>query len=129
MTVAHLSQAWLDLRAELAASFPARPGATARAQTVVAKTPNGDVAFVEAYEDGRLVAATLGAADDVDYTVNLTHADSLAIARGELDLHVGFMQGRVKVAGDVGKLMALAPVIRSDAYAAATAELARRTAL
>lgn len=127
MTVAHLSQEWLDLRAELGASLPSRPGATARVQTVVSKTPAGDVAFVEAYEDGRLVAAAMGANEAADYTVNLTHADSLAIARGELDLHAGFMQGRVKVVGDMGKLMALLPVTRSDEYAAATTELARRS--
>lgn len=129
MTVAHLSQEWLDLRQQLASSLPARPGATARVQTVVAKTPNGEVAYVESFEDGRLVAATLGADDGADCTVNVTYADSLAIARGEVAVHTGFMQGRVKVAGNTNALFTLVPVLRSEEYAALGAELAGQTDL
>lgn len=129
MTVAHLSQEWLDLRAQLGAALPARTGVTVKVQTVVAKTPAGDVAFVESYEDGRVAGAKLGADDTAEVTINLTHADSLAIARGELDVHVGFMQGRVKVVGDTGTFMELVPVLGSEEHRKAVAELASHTAL
>jgi len=127
VTVALLSPEWLDVRAKLGADLPARPGATARVQTVVAKTPTGDVAFVETYQDGRVVGAAMGLDDSADFTVNLTYPDFLAVARGEVEVHTGFMQGRVKVVGNMAALMALVPVTRSDEYAAARAELARRS--
>jgi hypothetical protein len=38
------------------------------------------------------------------------------------------MQGRVKVVGDMGKVMALMPLTDSDEYRAALAALAARTA-
>lgn len=127
MTVPHLSQAWLDRYVELAADLPSRKGATARVQHVVAKTPAGDVAYVEVFEDGRLVAATLGPDPAADVTINETYADSQVLARGELDVHVGFMQGRLKVVGDMGVLMALLPATQSPEHRAVLAALAAET--
>jgi putative sterol carrier protein len=49
------------------------------------------------------------------------------IARGELDLHAGFMQGRVKMSGDMGRLMAVLPCTQSDEFRAALAEVASTT--
>jgi hypothetical protein len=126
--VALLSQEWLDLRRQLAGSLPERPGATARIQRVVTGAPEGDVTYVEAFDDGRLVSATLGpAADDVDVTITETFPNAVAIAAGELDLHAGYMQGRVKVVGDVGALMAVLPVTQSPEHRAVVEQLAAQT--
>jgi putative sterol carrier protein len=36
--------------------------------------------------------------------------------KGELDANAAFMQGKVKVSGDVGKLMALLPITMSPEF-------------
>jgi putative sterol carrier protein len=127
--LAHLSQAWLDRYRQLAAELPARPGASGRLQHVVAKTPDGDVTYVVAFEDGQLAAASLGADESAEVTLTETYADAQAMARGDLDLHVGFMQGRVKLAGDMGVFLELVPVLQSPEHRAALSALAAETDL
>jgi predicted lipid carrier protein YhbT len=124
---AFLSQDWLDLQRSLAADFPERPGATARLVIVVAGTPDGEVAYVQTIEDGRLVASALGRDDAADVTLNETYADAVSIAKGELDANAAFMQGRVKVVGNMGSLMAVMPLTQSHEYQAALADLAGQT--
>jgi predicted lipid carrier protein YhbT len=122
-----LTQEWLELQRTLAGELPERPGASARLQIVVTGTPQGEVRYVQAMEDGRLVECVLGADDAVDATLTETYADAVAIARGELDANVAFMQGRVKVVGDMGRLMAIMPVLQSAAYREVVAAVAERT--
>ena len=50
--------------------------------------------------------------DAADVTFTNTYADAQALARGELDPRVLFMQGRTKMAGDMGKVLALMPVVQ-----------------
>jgi predicted lipid carrier protein YhbT len=126
-TVAYLSQAWLDRQRSLVGALPERPGATARVQHVIAGGPEGEVRFTLSIVDGRLMEASLGEDPAAEVTCTHTYADALQIAQGELDANVGFMQGRVKVAGDMGKVMALMPLTDSDEYRAALAELAAQT--
>jgi len=121
-----LSPEWLDERGELGAHLPERPGASVRLQHVVSGAPDGPLAYVEVFEDGRLTAVSWGPAEDtvVDVTINETYADAVAIAGGELDLHVGFMQGRVKVVGPMGALMAVLPATQSEEHKALVQQLA-----
>jgi putative sterol carrier protein len=126
--VAYLSQPWLDLQRDLIAELPARPGATARVQYVIGDTPGGEVRYTQAVVDGRVAAAVLGDDPDAEVTLTETYADAVQIAQGSLDGNAAFMQGRVKVAGDMGKVMALMPLTHSDEYRAALAEAAERTA-
>lgn len=125
--VAHLSEEWLALRRQLATDLPERKGASARLQHVVAGGPDGPVTFVEVFEDGRLTSATLGPSPDADLTVNITHPDAVLMARGELDLHAGFMQGRVKLVGSMRRFMAVLPATQSAEHRAALAALAEQT--
>jgi predicted lipid carrier protein YhbT len=127
--VSHLSQEWLDLQRDLLGDLPARPGATARVQYVVSGTPEGEVRYTRVIVDGRLTAAALGTDPDAEVTFTQTHADAVEIARGDLDANVAFMQGRVKVVGDMGKVMALMPLTSSPEYRTALAEVAARTDL
>jgi predicted lipid carrier protein YhbT len=128
VTVARfLSQEWLDLQRELGADLPGRPGATARLQYVVTGGPDGEVAYVTTIDDGRTTANQLGTDDQCQITVTSTYADSVLIAKGELDPNAAFMQGRIKVAGDMGKLMAILPLVGHPDYAAVSQQLADQT--
>lgn len=127
--VALLSQGWLDLLGALGAELPERPGASARVRHVVSGAPGGEVAYVEVFQDGRVTSATSGPGGDADadVTIALTYPDAVAIAAGQLDLHVAYMRGRVKVIGDMGALMAVLPVTQSDEHRAVLARLAEQT--
>lgn len=116
--VAYLSPEWLALQETCARDLPERKGATARLQHVITGAPDGEVAYSVLIVDGRVVDTMLGRDDAAaDCTFLETYADALRVAKGELDLHAGFMQGRIKMVGDMGKLMAVMPLTQSDAYA------------
>lgn len=125
--VAFLGEEWLALHESLGADLPERPGVSARLQFVVTGTPSGEVAYGLTIEDGRVVAARLGLAADADVTFTETYKDAVAVSNGELDLHAGFMQGRVKLVGDVGALMAVLPLTQSGDYRTLVASVAAAT--
>src|SRR6478672_1750697 len=89
----YLSQEWLDEGRKLSQEFPERPGATARMQFAVTGGPGGDVKYYQVL-------------------------DSVKIQKGELDPNAAFMQGRMKVTGNMGKLMSLMPLTQSPEYKA-----------
>jgi hypothetical protein len=114
----YLSQQWHDRACELAVDFPEHIGASARMAYNVSGGPNGDITYFQVTENGRVVEQGLGACSDADFTVTITWADAVATQRGELDPNVAFMQGRMKVAGNMGRLMALLPITLSSEYRA-----------
>ncbi|HZY28015.1 MAG TPA: SCP2 sterol-binding domain-containing protein [Jiangellaceae bacterium] len=130
--VAFLGAEWLALARELFGDVAPRPRATARVQRVVTGAPGGDVVFTLAFEDGRLVDTALAdgteSDPDAELTITTTYDDTLALASGDLDLSVAVMQGRAKVAGSMGALLAILPVTRSQDFRAARAALHERTA-
>jgi putative sterol carrier protein len=113
-----LSQEWLDLQKTLGADFPERPGASARMQNVVTGGPDGDVAYYAVIENGKMLENSLGTDDQAEFTITSTYDDSVAIAKGELDPNAAFMQGKMKVTGNMGKLMTLMPLTQSVEYKA-----------
>ena len=115
---AFLSDDWFERQRTGGAELPARPGATGRVQHVVTGTPDGEVRYVITMVDGRTTDVVIGGDDTADVTFTNTHADAQALVRGELDPSVLFMQGRTKMAGDMGKVLALMPVTRSVEYRA-----------
>ena len=125
---AFLSEAWLDIVRDLGASLPERPGASARVQHVVTGAPDGEVRYVHSIVDGRTVELAFGSDDVADVTFTNTYADAQALARGELDPRVLLMQGRTKMAGDMGKVLALMPVTSSDAQRDLLARASTQTA-
>lgn len=106
----YLSQEWLDEGRKLAESQPERPGASARMQYVVTGGPEGDIKYYWILEEGKLVDSRLGEIDDADFTLTLSYADSVAIQKGELDPTTAFMQGRIRVTGNMDELMLLMPL-------------------
>ena len=124
---AFLSQEWLALGVEAGLSLPETPGASLRLQQVVTGAPQGDVRYVTVIEDGRTVEQRLGDDPDADLVITTTYADALAMHRGELDLNTGFMQGRVKIGGDIAKVFALLPLAGRSEWAAAQARVSAAT--
>jgi len=114
----YLTQTWLDRQKELAQTFPERVGATARMQYNVTGGPNGDVRYYWVVESGKLTEATLGDDVDAEFTLSMTWDDSVRIQKGDLDPNAAFMQGRIKVTGNMGKLMGLLPLTQSAEYKA-----------
>ena len=114
----YLTQEWLDVQQELAQEFPERPGATARMQYNVTGGPEGDVKYYWVVENGKLQEAKLGDDVDAEFTLTLSWDDSVRIQKGELDPNAAFMQGRMKVTGNMGKLMGLLPLTQSPEYKA-----------
>ncbi|HEX5266099.1 MAG TPA: SCP2 sterol-binding domain-containing protein [Acidimicrobiales bacterium] len=111
-----LSEEWLRSTRELAAGQPDRPGASARIQYVVTGGPDGEVRYGWVLEDGRLAEAAAGELADADVTFTEAYADAVLIQRGELDPGAAFMQGRVKVSGNMAKVMSLLPITGTPEY-------------
>lgn len=126
---AFLSQEWCDAHRSLGADLPERPGASARLQVVVTGAPAGEVRYVQHIEDGRIVECALGHDADADVTLTQTYADAVLILRGDLDASAAFMQGRVKVTGNMGRLMAVMPFLQSHEHQAMAAAVAAQTEL
>ena len=112
----YLSQEWLDKGRELAQDFPERPGASARMQYVVSGAPDGDVKYFQVLETGKILENTLGEDPNADFTITMSYEDAVKAQQGELDPNAAFMQGRMKVTGNMGKLMSLMPLTNSPEY-------------
>ncbi len=123
----YLSQEWLDLQKELGQAFPERPGATARMQYVVTGAPEGDVKYYAVIENGKMLENTLGEDPQAEFTITSSYTDSVRIAKGELDANAAFMQGRMKVTGNMGKLMSLMPLTQSPEYKDIASKVAEQT--
>ena len=123
----YLSQEWHDRVKELAKDQPDRPGASIRMQYVTTGGPEGDVKYWSVIEDGHLVDQQLGELDDAEVTLTSTWADASAVQKGELDANAAFMQGRVKVGGNMGKLMSLLPLTNAPEYKALQTAIAEET--
>jgi predicted lipid carrier protein YhbT len=114
----YLSQEWFDEGRALAADQPERPGASTRMQYVVIGGPDGDVKYYWVLENGKLVESQLGELPDAEITMTLSYDDSVKIQKGELDANAAFMQGRLKVTGNMAKVMQLMPLTNSPEYKA-----------
>lgn len=122
-----LSPEWVALHREVTADLPARPGASARIEYRLSDGPADGSTFHLALEDGRIVDGGLGPDADADFSVLLSRDDYLAVLGGDLDQNVGFMQGRVKVTGNIGRMLSVLPVTTSEEWHEATARLLAAT--
>jgi predicted lipid carrier protein YhbT len=111
-----LSPEWFDETRAMAADQPDRPGASARMQYEVTGGPDGEVKYYWVLEDGHLRESALGVLADSEVTLTTVWSDAMAIQKGELDANAAFMQGKVKVAGNMGKVLALLPITNASEY-------------
>lgn len=73
-------------------------------QFEVSGAPDGDVTYHLDIGDGRATTAR-GPLDDADVTVSSDYETSAAISKGELNVQMAFMTGKIKVGGNMAKIM------------------------
>ena len=122
-----LSQEWLDETRKMAEGQPERPGASARMQYVVTGGPDGDIDYYWILENGKISESQLGHLDDSEVTLTTAYDDAMKIQKGELDANAAFMQGKVKVTGNMAKVMSLLPITNSPEYKQLQTEIAAIT--
>jgi putative sterol carrier protein len=96
-------------------------------QYVVTGGPEGDVSYYTVIDNGKIVENALGTDDQSEFTITSTWDDSVKIAKGELDPNAAFMQGKMKVTGNMGKLMSLMPLTQSAEYKAISEKVKDQT--
>ena len=115
----YLTQEWLDEFKRVAnATQPERPGVSARMQYQVNGGPMGDVSYYWVIVDGTLTEAQLGETTDTDFTIAMAYDDAVKIQKGEVDTNAAFMQGKMKVSGNMAKMMSLLPITNSPEWKA-----------
>lgn len=113
----YLTQEWLDeFKSVSNATQPERPGVSARMQYNVTGAPTGDVSYYWVIVDGTLTEAQLGETTDTDFTITMAYDDAVKVQKGEVDTNAAFMQGKMKVAGNMAKLLSLLPLTNSPEY-------------
>lgn len=122
-----LTQEWMDEYKSLAESQPIRPGATATIQYEIIDGPDGQVDYYWVVDEGKLIECQLGKLDEPELILTQTYEDAMAIQKGDLDATAAFMQGKVRVVGNMGKLMALLPVTTSSEYRELQKEVVAKT--
>jgi len=70
----------------------------------VSDAPDGDLSYYLNVGDGSAELA-LGALDDADVTIDNTYETSVGISKGEVNTQMAFMTGKLKVGGNMAKLM------------------------
>ena len=66
--------------------------------------PDGDVAYYLKTAGGD-VDLSLGNLEGADVTINTTYDTAASISKGDLNVQTAFMTGKLKVAGNLAKLM------------------------
>jgi putative sterol carrier protein len=77
---------------------------------------DGDIKYYWVLENGKLLESKLGELADAEVTMTQTYDDAMKIQQGELDVNAAFMQGRIKVTGNMAKLMSLMPLTNAPEY-------------
>jgi putative sterol carrier protein len=114
----YLSQEWLDEFVKLAEDQPPRPGATVKIQYKATNGPDGDIDYYWIINEGKFEDAKLGTVDGADFTMTSAYEDTAKVQRGELDATAAFMQGKMKVSGNMAKMMSLLPITNSPEWKA-----------
>ena len=113
MAVQFLSQEWIDaLEAALnadAAFREAAAGTTVSLQQVMTR-PDGEVHYWTTLAEG-VVAFGIGDLEAPDATIRQSYETAVGLARRETNPVMAFMTGKIKVEGDMGRLMAMQGIL------------------
>ena len=110
MGVKFLTEEWLQaVQSALNAneSFKSAAGSqTARIQQVIT-TPDGEKRYWLKLEGGQVTLGSGDSPDQVDATITQDYETAAAISKSELNATAAYMSGKLRVAGDLMKLMQL----------------------
>lgn len=108
MPVQFLTEEWATAVQGAVNSSDAFRSAVANAalklQFNISDAPGGEISYYMAAEDGEAEVA-LGTLDDPDVTVGQSYETATAISKGDLNTQTAFMSGKLKVEGNLAKLM------------------------
>ncbi|MGI9585202.1 MAG: SCP2 sterol-binding domain-containing protein [Acidimicrobiia bacterium] len=82
----------------------ARANGDLSVQFDVAGGPDGDITYSLGIADGK-ADTELGPLDGADVTVSSDYQTSQDISKGELNVQMAFMTGKIKVGGNIAKIM------------------------
>jgi len=108
VAVKFLSEEWAQAVTEALNSHDGFKSAIGNAdlslQFNVSDGPEGDISYYLKTSGGEAEVA-LGTLENPDVTVGQTYDTAAAISRGELNTQTAFMTGKLKVSGNLAKLM------------------------
>ena len=100
----------------------AMTGVDLNLQFEVTDTPAGPIAYYISVGDGAATLA-LGTLEDSDASVASDYETAAAIAKGELNVQMAFMTGKIKVGGNMAKVMMYQSLINEFARVTSTLDL------
>lgn len=110
MAVKYLSEEWAK---EVTNRFQSTEAVTNAAkgqnvtiQQIVTEAPGGDVKYYFKIADGTPEVA-IGEVDSPEATITQSYETSIAVDKGELNAQNAFMQGKLKIQGNLMKLMSM----------------------
>jgi len=88
-------------------------------QFEVTDAPTGAIDYYLTVGDG-VATLALGTLDDADASVSSDYETAAAIAKGELNVQMAFMTGKIKVGGNMAKVMMYQSLINEFARVSST---------
>ena len=78
--------------------------AALKLQFNISDAPGGEISYYLAAADGE-AEVSLGQVDEPDVTVGESYETAIGISKGDLNVQTAFMSGKLKVEGNLAKLM------------------------
>ncbi|HVL89856.1 MAG TPA: SCP2 sterol-binding domain-containing protein [Actinomycetota bacterium] len=114
MAIKFLSDEWLsevENRLNSHEGFQAAAkGQAAKLQQEVTGTPEGDISYGFILEDGK-VQLVRGEVEGPEATITQDYDTAAALSKGELNGQAAFMSGKLKIGGNLMKMMTLQGVL------------------
>ena len=127
MAVKFLTEEWANTMTDALNSSEdfqsAAAGQAVKLQQVVTDTPDGGEAKYYFTLDGGKAQVALGEIPDAEATLTQSYETAVAITKQELNAQNAFMQGKLKISGNMMKLMQLQGVFNAMPKAAESVEV------